>query len=147
MTMLNGVSTATRKRPKPPAVITSRMRALAGLCAQRQPHLLIQRRRHAERSREGIVDAADRMQVLLQASPAAGSTINRVPLLVQRGAYMGDRAHWIAQVVQTVEEGDQVVPVAGKLLGGGNLEGDIVDAGLGGQVTGTLDGRRVEVKP
>ena len=52
-------------------------------------------------------------------------------ILAQANAALGSLDR-IAQVMQTVEEGNQVVSCAGELLGGGNLVGDIVDAGRGG---------------
>ena len=79
----------------------------------------------AHQRRRGVEEPSRRVQVLLgvlrsrvldQQHAAAGS--QRLPGAAQR-------ANRVAQVVQAVDEGDQVIPLAGQPRRVGHLEGDL----------------------
>ena len=98
---------------------------LAGLRAERRADLLRQRGRHADHRRAGIVEPADRVQIVLQA--VAGHRLDDHPgaVRLQRLADMRGRAGRIAHVVQAVEEGHQVEVRCRIILGRADLEAGV----------------------
>ena len=123
-TRLNGVSAARRKRVKPPAVTTSRMRASPAWAPERQADLLGERGGGAEERRGRVVDAADGGEVVLDA--VAGERLHDQPgaVGVERCEDVPGRAHGVAHVVQAVEGRHEVVAGARVALGRRRLEAD-----------------------
>ena len=88
---------------KPPRGDDVAQARLAGLGAERQPDLLGQRGGRAEQRRGRVVDAADRVEVVLDA--VVGERLDDQPgaVVVERSEHVARGADRIAHVVQAVE--------------------------------------------
>ena len=99
---------------------------LAGLRAERRSGLLRERGRHANHRGGRVVQAADRVEVVLQpVAPSAPRSSRFRPASAL--AHMRRRTGRVAHVMQTIEEGDEVV-AARKGLRRADLEADISGA-------------------
>jgi hypothetical protein len=76
----------------------------------------------AEYRREGVVGAADRVEVVLHAIAGLGLDDHPRPVVGERAAHVAGGGDGIAHVVQAVEAGDQVIARAGESVGAGDLE-------------------------
>ena len=103
-TRLNGVSAARRKRVKPPAVTTSRSRASPACAPSASPTSCASDAGVQTQRRGGVEDAADRVEVVLDA--VAGERLDDQPRAVaaERLAHVARRADRVAHVVQAVED-------------------------------------------
>src|SRR5262249_45981023 len=108
--------------------------SLAGLRAERCAHLLRQRGWYAHHRRSGVVDAADRVQIVFE--PVAGDRLDDHPRAVglQGWPAMRRRARRVAHIVQAIEKGDEVKIFFRIVLRRPDLEpgvrGDAVLAGM-----------------
>ena len=128
--MLKGVSVARRKRLKPAEVTTSRMRA-SPACAPRHSPTSCDREQgvHKQR-RERVVDPAHGIQIVLQLVIGKGLDDHPRPVLGQRLADVRRRSDRVAHVMQAIEDRDEIVVLARKLLCLGHLERDAVGDAL-----------------
>ena len=107
--MLKGVSVARRKRVKPAEVTTSRMRALARLRAEAQAHFLRAGTGRAQQRGEGVVDAADGIEIVLELIVGEGLDDHPGAVLGQRLADVRGCSDRVAHIVETIEYGDEIV--------------------------------------
>ena len=115
-TRLNGVSATLRNRVKPPAAVTSRMRAGPACVPSARPTSCESDDGRAQQRREAVVHPPDRVEVVFDV--VAGHRLDDHP-----GAVVGDdlahvacRADRVAHVVQAVEHRHEVVALAAELL-------------------------------
>ena len=105
---------------------------LAGLRAEPEPDLLVQRPRRADHRGQAVAGSSHRVQVLLE--PVTGHRLHQQQRAVRRQglADAPGRPDRVAHVVQAVEHAHQVVAGAGELLGGRGPEpGPLGHARLG----------------
>ena len=100
---MKGVSVARRKRVKPAGGDDLAQARLAGLRAEPEADLLRQRGGRADQRRGAVVDAADRVEVVLDL--VAGERLDDQPraVVVERAEHVARSADRVAHVVQAVE--------------------------------------------
>ena len=98
---------------------------LSCLGAQREPYFLRHGSRTADESREPVEDPADRIEIVGEIVMGEGLDQHEGAVGVERPADMGGGALGVAHVVQAVEAGDEVVVVAGIVLGEPDLEAGV----------------------
>ena len=124
--MLNGVSVARRKRLNPADVTTSRMRASPAWAPRHSPTSCDREQGVHNSVEKRIVDSPYRIQIVLQLVVGKGLDDHPRAVLGQRLPDVRSRPDRVAHVVQAIEDGDEVVVFAGKILCLCHLEGDAV---------------------
>src|ERR1700722_7382604 len=98
----------------------------AGLRAEAQSNFLRARRWRAKQSREAVINAADRIEIVLELVVGKGLDDHPGAVFGERLKNVLSRTDGIAHIVQAIEDRNEVVSFPGKFLGGGHIEADAI---------------------
>jgi hypothetical protein len=119
----------------------------ARLRTQAKPNLLRTRAGGAKQCREGIIDAADRINIVLKFVVRKGLDDHPCAIFCKRAANVCCSSDGVAHIVQTVKNGDKVVLLTWEVLRGRTIKDGAVGKALSpGILASSLDRLVVVVK-